>query len=517
MKKKSVLIIDKQKNMLNIYKNMINWDDYGYEVLAIIDNEKAAISSYGEYLYDLIITDTDLKEGNGLSLISRIKKIQQNVRIVVISQDIDYETVRMAMKLGAYDYFAKSKLRYSDFITLLNELNAMDKNEPSNDEDELQRLMGLIRDKQKIDENRILKAIDIEKYPLLSQPYQMVLFRLDHVWNLFHTVISKEDKEFLHDEVRYELEKTFKDIPYRTLLFSKKHSGIVLIPPTDIEILKNKAKTLLHNLESGTGYTFSLTISTPVHGIDAFYQQYQKTLHYHNWKFYDGDNSVCLMQDKDDFNNLIQSDLSLLTSQLLKINIRELSKTALIKEEILAYFNLHKINPEQVITYFNDVLLMIFNQHYNIQKLRSGDIDMMFLVLSKVETLTELSQYMDQCFNQVAHWLFEDNSNKYKKNVNKILLYIEANLDKKITLEMIANELNLSEIHISRMFKTETGFNLINYINEHKMERALELMANKRVKIKEIALNVGFDNQLYFNKVFKKIYKVSPSIYRKGL
>lgn len=43
MKKKSVLIVDKQKNMLNIYKNMINWDEYGYEILAIIDNEKAAV------------------------------------------------------------------------------------------------------------------------------------------------------------------------------------------------------------------------------------------------------------------------------------------------------------------------------------------------------------------------------------------------------------------------------------------------------------------------------------------
>ena len=124
--KKTVLIVDKDKDILNLYKNMINWDEYGYEILATVDNEKNAISSYGEYLYDLVITDIDLREGNGLSFLSRIKKMYPSSRFVVISEKSDYETVRMAMKLGAYDYFVKSKLRFANFIDLLNELNEAD-------------------------------------------------------------------------------------------------------------------------------------------------------------------------------------------------------------------------------------------------------------------------------------------------------------------------------------------------------------------------------------------------------
>lgn len=38
--KKTVLIVDKDKDILNLYKNMINWDEYGYEILATVDNEK---------------------------------------------------------------------------------------------------------------------------------------------------------------------------------------------------------------------------------------------------------------------------------------------------------------------------------------------------------------------------------------------------------------------------------------------------------------------------------------------
>lgn len=38
--KKTVLIVDKDKDILNLYKNMINWDEYGYEILATVDMKK---------------------------------------------------------------------------------------------------------------------------------------------------------------------------------------------------------------------------------------------------------------------------------------------------------------------------------------------------------------------------------------------------------------------------------------------------------------------------------------------
>ena len=96
--KKTVLIVDKDKDILNLYKNMINWDEYGYEILATVDNEKNAISSYGEYLYDLVITDIDLREGNGLSFLSRIKKMYPSSRFVVISEKSDYESCHSTVR-----------------------------------------------------------------------------------------------------------------------------------------------------------------------------------------------------------------------------------------------------------------------------------------------------------------------------------------------------------------------------------------------------------------------------------
>ena len=67
---------------------------------------------------------------------------------------------------------------------------------------------------------------------------------------------------------------------------------------------------------------------------------------------------------------------------------------------------------------------------------------------------------------------------------------------------------------MSRIFKAETGKNLIQYINEQKIQRAIELMEHSNMKIKDVAEAVGFEDQLYFNKVFKKIIGISPSKYR---
>ena len=515
--KKTVLIVDKDKDILNLYKKMIYWDEYGYEILATVDNEKNAISSYGEYLYDLVITDIDLREGNGLSFLSRIKKMYPSSRFVVISEKSDYETVRMAMKLGAYDYFVKSKLRFANFIDLLNELNEADYLIAYSDisiESDLQKLMGLIRDKQKIDEKRVLKAIDIDKLPILNSTYRMFLFRLDHVYNLFHTKIFGQDKDVLHNDISYELEKAFKNIPNAKILFSKKHSGIVLVPPYQLETYIEIAKSLLMNLESGTGFTFCITISDAVSGVSSFYSQYIKTLHYHNWKFYHGDSTVCVMEHVPDFNDvnreLIQNQIDFLT----KVSVRDIHEILTCKDQLLHNFEIQHTDPEQIISLFMMILTLIEEKEAQHYKSGTCDFDSMRLVISKCETLKQLSNELDTIFNTIANWIFDKTSRKYKKNVNKIILFVEQHINEKITLEMIAKHLGISEIHVSRIFKAETGKNLIQYINEQKIQRAIELMEHSNMKIKDVAEAVGFEDQLYFNKVFKKIIGISPSKYR---
>ena len=75
-------------------------------------------------------------------------------------------------------------------------------------------------------------------------------------------------------------------------------------------------------------------------------------------------------------------------------------------------------------------------------------------------------------------WLKSEETNKYRKEVVDVMEYVEAHLDQRLTLCMIAQHFEMSESTLSRMFKNETGKNMNYYINEKKMQKAMEILVN---------------------------------------
>lgn len=99
--------------------------------------------------------------------------------------------------------------------------------------------------------------------------------------------------------------------------------------------------------------------------------------------------------------------------------------------------------------------------------------------------------------------------------MEKIIGYIAANIDKQISLNMIADEFNISTGHLSRLFKEGTGTNFSDYIIEIKFKRAAELLLQSRLEVSQIAEKLGYLNLSYFSKLFKEKYGVTPVQYRK--
>lgn len=102
-------------------------------------------------------------------------------------------------------------------------------------------------------------------------------------------------------------------------------------------------------------------------------------------------------------------------------------------------------------------------------------------------------------------------------SMEKIEEYLRANYQQEITLQEIADRFYLSREHISRKFKQEYHETITDYVTRIRMEKAKELLANPRSKIYEIAYHIGYHNEKYFSKVFKKFYGVTPNEYRTSL
>jgi len=102
------------------------------------------------------------------------------------------------------------------------------------------------------------------------------------------------------------------------------------------------------------------------------------------------------------------------------------------------------------------------------------------------------------------------------EHVLKIYKYVLNNLNKKITLDDLSEELHLSKEYISRTFKKETGKTVIGYINEQKMFLAKELITNHNMSLVNVATQLGYDDYNYFSRIFKKHFSTAPNMFKKN-
>ena len=105
-------------------------------------------------------------------------------------------------------------------------------------------------------------------------------------------------------------------------------------------------------------------------------------------------------------------------------------------------------------------------------------------------------------------------TNRVETLIQKACLIIRENIDKNLTIEKIAQDLNISYSLFRSAFKKYTGLSPIQYHLSLRIQHAVYLLNNTDLSIKEISFNLGFCSIFYFSKVFKERTKQNPSSFR---
>ncbi|KIP21637.1 putative response regulatory protein [Anoxybacillus ayderensis] len=101
--------------------------------------------------------------------------------------------------------------------------------------------------------------------------------------------------------------------------------------------------------------------------------------------------------------------------------------------------------------------------------------------------------------------------------VRRAKQYVQEHFsDQTLTLESVAQSLNVSPVYLSRIMKQELGISFVNFLTEVRIKKAIQLLVSTQLTIHEISERVGYDTQHYFSTAFKKVVGVSPNQYRKG-
>ncbi|GAE35997.1 AraC family transcriptional regulator [Halalkalibacter akibai] len=101
--------------------------------------------------------------------------------------------------------------------------------------------------------------------------------------------------------------------------------------------------------------------------------------------------------------------------------------------------------------------------------------------------------------------------------IDEVVSYMTEHLNQTITLAHVANKMNVSERHFSRMFKKYTGQTFNEYLQNKRIERSCELLVTTDLSIKEISYFIGYKDTDHFRKLFTKKLGLSPHQYRKNV
>ena len=131
--------------------------------------------------------------------------------------------------------------------------------------------------------------------------------------------------------------------------------------------------------------------------------------------------------------------------------------------------------------------------------------------------IDEFCTSLSQVINQYLDCIFSLSQKKNIDDINKAIRYIWQNYQNKITLEDAARAVYLSPSYFCKVFQRTIGCSFSVYLNRLRIEKSKQLLLRSELRIADIVSMVGFEDQSYFTKVFKRVCGVSPTHFRRAI
>lgn len=140
------------------------------------------------------------------------------------------------------------------------------------------------------------------------------------------------------------------------------------------------------------------------------------------------------------------------------------------------------------------------------------------LSFSKKNKYSSLDAMKEQCIAMIGEYctaVSKAKNNTYSPIIKYVVDYIELNYAKQITLDDIAQNCGISRNYLPHAFKKETGKSVVEYITDFRLEKAAKLLKTTTMSVQDIGNKVGYSDNNYFTKTFRKRFGDTPTKYRK--
>lgn len=480
-----VLIVDDEPWVAYGIAHMIDWNSLGYEIIGEVYDGQHALEMITELLPDLVISDIRMPGLSGIELLERIRGLQLETKVILVSGYTDFEYAQKAIRYGAFDYLVKQ----IDALKL---------------EEAIHRLT--------VEMNRKREAY--EEYNLL----QGDLFE----W------LNPANKFTIEDfQVNQEVTGMLPDYRFICCLYPADSSpgiaeGVHQYPHVSVTSLRtgyDKISLLLNydehmeplelldfitNELSDARYIGISGIGGATTPISRLYQESEIVMF-----------SACFHQTEQLAHYKPPVISTLIRKCLLKleqsIKEKDNGQVEVLLEQISTECRHSRIYIDRIAIIYNQVISIIHKYHHQL----SPDNELEFLSYEQIIRMYHTPEQLFTRMKSLLEQLSEQDIHVSNEAVEKIIAYINSRYMHDLSLSEIAKMFHLSLGYLSTLIKKETGVTYSEYIMHKRLSMAKELLGDSSLSVAEVVEQIGYKDYYHFNKLFKKNFGITPSQYRK--
>lgn len=507
-----ILIVDDEEHVREAVELSINWEKYNITTILTAEEGEAALEIVRDEQPELIICDMSMPRMDGETFLKILRKEGWEAQVIVLSGYQEFRYTRATLLANGVDYLLKP-FKKDDL------------------DQAIARAVSFIVERKQTVGEEIQKNYQLyEANALLDEQKAATYLQSDNV-NYDGIKQLLVENGFSSEEVYVQL-----FLPRNLSMIVDRYmgdEGLLFFVTKNIlnEIFEPIAPFYFFRYES----FFCLFIEATV-SLEQVASYQDKLIH--SWL------NVMKLKTISAFSKVtyplhdIHSGIKDCKTEMLQKNIldngesihKKIASAVFMDKEILILEAIKKRDKQYIEQLMKAFVTELREQQYvSLKELQHYTIEVNLLIMRISE---QLSQY--EHIEPVHLWLSEleewekslismfsliidsagDNSNELQ-GIKAIRHYIERHLHEEISLSALSDMFYFSPQYISKKFKENYNTTIMNYLSQLRMEKASTLLAQTELTIQEIAGAVGYEDDNYFGKVFRKYYNISPSQYRK--
>lgn len=532
-----VLIVDDEKYVISLIEKLVDWEKLGMEVIGSAGDGVQGIRMVEELKPDILIADVKMPGFDGISLIKKVREIDRDVRFIMISGHKRFEYAKSVMKYNVEDYLLKpiDKQELEDILEKIRK---------ELDQRAAQRETENERNKRWDASRSLMNGLFMEK--LCSGELFEDRTDFGNVNNMFFTefaenryqcavvqlngITSSVGDSFVEDfllSVCKRVKEILQEVCVQVLDHID-HRRILFLLVFDEEREQRLKSCIGQAFQAGddmiskyTGLKLAFGVGEAVHldtGIARLKDAVETAEKAVDIRFRDGYDRVLFCTGADAAG--ISADTERRLEELGK-DIRSASKTVISRSVEMIYVSARKelyADPSlysRMAWRINQELYQYLRLFRETDELYQELCIRMKFRLQEASSERELVKGLTRHICESIEAAVGDSKSSLSLAVRTARSFIIGNYMRDISLNDVANVVNLSPVYFSGLFKKEIGENFIDYLNRVRIDAAKNMLKDVRYHVSEVAESCGFSDTRYFARIFKRIVGITPSDYRK--